>query len=133
MLIGALAMSFVACSSPETSKVESGSATPVEEETETVAEDIPTEFKSALTKAKVYSDSMHMSKDALYDQLTSEYGEKFTQEAAQYAIDNVDANWNENALNKAKIYQKDMAMSPSAIYDQLVSEYGEKFTEEESI
>ncbi len=85
-----------------------------------------------LQKKKVYSDSMHMSKDALYDQLTSEYGEKFTQEAAQYAIDNVDANWNENALNKAKIYQKDMAMSPSAIYDQLVSEYGEKFTEEEA-
>lgn len=31
-LIGTLAMSFVACSSPETSKVESGSATPVEEQ-----------------------------------------------------------------------------------------------------
>ena len=32
MLIGVMAMSFVACSSPETSKVESGSATPVEEQ-----------------------------------------------------------------------------------------------------
>ncbi len=34
MLIGAMAMSFVACSTPETSKVESGSATPVEEKKE---------------------------------------------------------------------------------------------------
>lgn len=34
MLIGVMAMSFVACSTPETSKVESGSATPVEEKKE---------------------------------------------------------------------------------------------------
>ena len=34
MLIGVVAMSFVACSDPETSKVESGSATPVEEKKE---------------------------------------------------------------------------------------------------
>lgn len=95
-------------------------------------EDVPTEYKSALKKAKVYSDNMSMSKVGLYDQLTSEYGEKFTAEAAQYAIDNINADWNKNALNKAKIYQKDMAMSPSAIYDQLISEYGEKFTPEEA-
>lgn len=30
-----------------------------------------------------------MSKYALCDQLTSEYGEKFTQQDAQYAIDNL--------------------------------------------
>ena len=33
---------------------------------------------------------MNMSKDAIYDQLTSEYGEKFTAEEAKYAIDNLD-------------------------------------------
>ena len=33
---------------------------------------------------------MHMSKQKIYDQLTSEYGEKFTAEEAQYAIDNLD-------------------------------------------
>ena len=75
---------------------------------------------------------MHMSKAGLYDQLTSEYGEKFSAEAAQYAIDNLDANYNENALKKAQTYQETMAMSPSAIYDQLISEYGEKFTPEEA-
>ncbi len=75
---------------------------------------------------------MHMSKAGLYNQLTSEYGEQFSAEAAQYAIDNVQADWNANALKKAKDYQDTMDMSPEAIRDQLVSEYGEQFTAEEA-
>ncbi|MFQ9519826.1 MAG: Ltp family lipoprotein [Turicibacter sp.] len=106
---------------------------PVEEkEPEKEAADVPAEYKSALRKAKTYSDMMHMSKAGLYDQLTSEYGEKFSAEAAQYAIDNLDVDYKANALEKAKDYQEMMAMSPSAIYDQLISEYGEKFTAEEA-
>ena len=31
-----------------------------------------------------------MSNSAIYDQLTSDYGEKFTEEEAQYAVDNLD-------------------------------------------
>lgn len=100
---------------------------PVQEE-EPEAPAVPAEHASALMKAQQYSDLMHMSKVGLYDQLTSEYGEKFSAEAAQYAVDNVKADWNANALAKAKEYQETMAMSPSAIHDQLVSEYGEKFT-----
>ncbi|MBP2099766.1 hypothetical protein J2Z52_002583 [Enterococcus rivorum] len=68
----------------------------------------------------------------IYDQLISEYGEKFSPEAAQYAIDNLKADWNANALAKAKSYQESMAMSPEAIRDQLISEHGEKFTPEEA-
>ncbi|MFS0853159.1 Ltp family lipoprotein [Microbacterium sp. 179-I 3D4 NHS] len=101
---------------------------PAEPETPSV----PAEYTSALTKAKTYSDFMHMSKAGIYDQLTSQYGEQFSAEAAQYAVDNVEADWNANALAKAKTYQESMAMSPSAIRDQLVSEYGEKFTPEEA-
>ena len=93
---------------------------------------MPQEYKSALKKAKLYSDTMHMSKAGIYNQLTSDYGEQFSAEAAQYAIDNVEADWKENALQKAITYQKDLAMSPSAIRDQLVSSHGEKFTEEEA-
>jgi hypothetical protein len=73
-----------------------------------------------------------MSKRGVYDQLVSDYGEKFSPEAAQYAIDNVKANWNANALAKAKNYQNTMNMSPAAIHDQLTSEYGEKFTQAEA-
>lgn len=95
-------------------------------------ENIPTEYKSALRKAESYSEMMSMSKQAIFDQLTSEYGEQFTVEAAQYAIDNLQADYKENALIKAQSYSEDMYMSKQAIFDQLVSEYGEQFTEEEA-
>ena len=75
---------------------------------------------------------MYLSKQGIYDQLTSEYGEKFPADAAQYAIDNLQADYKYNALQTAKNYQTNMNMSKSAIYDQLVSEYGEKFTAEEA-
>ena len=103
-----------------------------EKEEEKVEDNVPTEYKSALKKAKIYSDTMNMSKAGLYNQLTSEYGEKFTAEAAQYAIDNVQADWKENALKKAKTYSDTMNMSKAGVYDQLISEYGEKFTAEEA-
>lgn len=114
--------------SPESSESTAPEAVPATEP----EPDVPAEYKSALIKAKSYSDTMYMSKQGLYDQLTSEYGEKFSPEAAQYAIDNVEADWNANALAKAKQYQDQMAMSPSAIHDQLTSEYGEQFTQEEA-
>lgn len=48
------------------------------------------EEKNALKKAESYSRTMHMSKQGIYDQLTSEYGEKFSAASAQYAIDHLD-------------------------------------------
>lgn len=92
----------------------------------------PVEYQNALSKAKSYSTLMHMSKQGIYDQLTSEYGEKFPAEAAQWAVDHLEADYNANALAKAKSYQEQMSMSSAAIYDQLVSVYGEKFTPEEA-
>ena len=91
-----------------------------------------TEQRNALAKAKVYSDTMYMSKQGIYDQLTSDYGEQFPADAAQYAVDHLEADYNKNALEKAKTYQKDMKMSKAAIYDQLTSSYGEKFTQSEA-
>ncbi len=90
------------------------------------------EERNALIKANEYSMTMHMSKKGIYEQLTSEYGEKFSENAAQYAIDNMRVDFKANALEKAKNYQNMMNMSKSAIYDQLVSPTGEQFTEEEA-
>lgn len=87
---------------------------------------------NALKKAETYSSVMHMSKKRIYKQLTSEYGEGFTAAEAQYAIDNIKADWNANALATAKNYQETMSMSKSAIYKQLISEYGEEFTKDEA-
>lgn len=93
---------------------------------------VSAEFSSALKQAENYSDMMHMSKLAIFDQLTSEHGGQFPDEAAQYAIDNLDVDWNENALASAISYQETMSMSKEAIRDQLTSEYGGQFTVEEA-
>jgi len=86
--------------------------------------------KNALKKAESYSKTMHMSKQGIYNQLTSTI-EGFSKEEAQYAIDNIQANWNQNALEKAKSYQSTMSMSKSAIYRQLTSTI-EGFTNDEA-
>ena len=116
----------------EDSKQETTADEATEEATEEAKETVSKEFKNALKKAKTYSDIMHLSKARIYDQLVSEYGEKFPEDAAQYAIDNLDVDWNKNALKKAEEYSETMHMSKAGIYNQLTSEYGEQFTEEEA-
>ncbi len=106
--------------------------TAVQESTVTNDPSVPQEYKSALAKAKIYCDNIHMSKAGIYDQLTSEYGENFSAEAAQYAVDHIQADWKQNALKQAKNYSDNLHMSKAGIYDQLTSEYGEQFTPEEA-
>lgn len=121
-------------STPTPEEKDETESSPAVTDEPTVTEDpsVPTEYISALNKATTYSDVMHMSKAAIYEQLTSEYGEQFAPEAAQYAVDNMVADWNANALSKAEEYSNTAYMSKAGIYDQLVSEYGEQFTEEEA-
>jgi predicted PurR-regulated permease PerM len=121
-------------STDSTSNSNTGTVPSAEQTNKTEAEDnsVPREYKSALNKAASYANTMHMSKQGVYDQLVSEYGEKFSAAAAQYAIDNVKSDWNANALAKAKSYQNTMNMSPAGIHDQLTSANGEKFTQSEA-
>lgn len=116
----------------KTKKTPTYEETPKEKLEPTKRTNVPAEYKSALAKAYSYANDQHMSKKRLYDQLTSEYGEQFSKEEAQYAVDNVKTDWKENALAKAKSYQDGQNMSPAAIYDQLTSEYGEQFTNAEA-
>lgn len=136
MFIGALGDSQ---DTPSTTETTTSEATETKVESEVKPEPakpeepkVPVEYTSALNQADSYANNQHMSKQGLYDQLTSEYGGQFTAEAAQYAIDNVVTDWNANALAKAKSYQSQQSMSPAAIHEQLTSEYGEKFTAAEA-
>ena len=43
-------------------------------------------YYNALESAKSYSETMDMSSDAIYDQLISDYGGKFTEDQASYAV-----------------------------------------------
>ena len=94
--------------------------------------DAPQEYQDALSEAESYATLLHMSKQEIFDQLTSEYGGNYSEEAAQYAVDHLQADWKENALEKARQYSDLLHMSKLGIYDILTSEYGEQFTEEEA-
>lgn len=90
---------------------------------------VPSEYLSALDKAREYiGANIGLSKLGLHNQLVT--FEKFPTEAAQYAIDNISADWNKQALIKAKSYLK-LSMSKQAIYDQMVSQF-EQFTPEQA-
>lgn len=95
-------------------------------ETETPEITQPVEHDNALRSAQNYLKVMAMSKGKLYDQLVYE---QYSAEAAQYAVDTIEANWNEQAVKSAQNYQKVMPMSSGKLYDQLVYE---QFTPEQA-
>ena len=74
---------------------------PVAQEEEAVEEEVPEaaipeenevvpfEYEQALKSAQNYVDALHFSRQGLKQQLTSEYGSGFSEEAAEYALDQV--------------------------------------------
>lgn len=99
---------------------------------EPAEQDAPREYTNALREAESYLRFSAFSYQGLYDQLTSEYGSGFTPEAAQYAVDNVEVDWNDQALKDAESYLEFSAFSKQGLYDQLTSEYGSGFTPEQA-
>lgn len=93
---------------------------------------LPRDYESALAEARSYIKAMDFSYAGLYDQLTSEYGGKYSAEAAQYAMDNLEVDWNAEALGSAQNYIDVMAFSHAGLYDQLTSKHGEQFTPEQA-
>lgn len=92
-----------------------------------------TEFtkEELVKKAESYSKNLNISKKKLYNQLTSEYGDAFTEEEANYAIEHANIDWKKNALEQAKIYKKKKMLNYD-IYTKLSSTGGDQFTEEEA-
>lgn len=87
---------------------------------------IPNQGAAAYNKARDYEDIFALSKQGLYDQLIYD---QFPADAAQYAVDTIDLDWNQVALKSAENYRKTMNMSNGQIYDQLVYD---KFTPEQA-
>ena len=92
--------------------------------------DSNSEYSAALGKAKSYNSLFHMSKKRMYRQLTSDF-DKFSNDAAQYAVDHLEADYKYNALFNAKNYRKLFNMSKSGLFNQLTS-FADGFTEEEA-
>ena len=86
----------------------------------------------AVRSAENYLNMMAFSRQGLINQLSSQYGEGFTNEQAVYAVDYLENNdlvdWNEQAVRSAESYLDMMAFSRQGLIDQLSSQYGEQFT-----
>jgi hypothetical protein len=104
------------------------SSTPADEASPTPTSsadpDVPADYAAALEDAEVYAVSLGGSKAGTYAGLISTGA---SPEAAQYAVDTIDVDWQENAAKKAAQYL-DGGMPLETIHDQLTSEYGEAFT-----
>ena len=97
-----------------------------EEQSEIVEEvpDVPFEFEQALDKAQNYVDFTSFSEADLRRQL--EYHE-FSPEAIQFALDNVNVDYQAECIEKAKNYLEFTSFSEADLREQL--EY-HKFSEE---
>ena len=118
----------------EVSQSNSENAIAENESKDKVEDNVPEEYKELLKKAQFYAGShRNRSKAEVLHQLKSlnMNWKRFSDEAIQYAIDNVEADWKEHALKRAKSYKEDMFMSKEKIYSTLTGRYIE-FTAEEA-
>ena len=92
--------------------------------------------EQAIKSAKSYLDFSSFSKQGLIDQLSSDYGDKYTKDIAAAAVDYLEQNgmvdWKEQAAKSAKKYLDFTSFSRQGLIDQLTSEYGDKFTLEQA-
>lgn len=102
------------------------------EEASEPVEAVSREFKNALRSAENYITIMAFSEKGLFEQLTSEYGDQYPKDAAQYAMENIEVDYNEQALKAAENYQEIMPMSDKELFEQLTSEYGDQYTKEQA-
>lgn len=89
------------------------------------------EYKAALAQANSFSDTLALSKAAIYDMLVIGYGDEFSKGAIEYAMNNLKADFKLNALKTALSYIS-LGMDKNKLYDQLCAPSGERFTEDEA-
>ena len=83
------------------------------------------EYNAALRQAQGYN-RIYLSKKRIYEMLIFE---GFNSDAAQYAINHLQADYKANALATAREYRKNAHLSKTEIYERLTFK---KFTKEEA-
>lgn len=85
--------------------------------------------QNAITSAKAYLDQGGgFSKAGLIQQLTSKAGEGFKLADAQFALDHIKVNYDQQAVLSAKAYMQQGGFSRSSLIEQLTSSAGEQYT-----
>jgi host cell surface-exposed lipoprotein len=72
------------------------------------------------------------SRRGLIDQLSSEYGNKFSIGDATVVVDSLNSDWSEQAARSAAAYLKMSGFSCRGLIEQLSSEHGNKYTVEQA-
>ena len=92
--------------------------------------------EQAIKQANDYLEYSAFSRQGLIDQLSSEYGGKFTIEETENAVEYLEntnsVDWYEQAVRQAKSYLDYSAFSEQELINQLSSEYGSQFTVDEA-
>lgn len=90
------------------------------------------EYADAVETAKYLADEEFLSESGVYSVLMDPAEGGFSKEAAQYAMSQLDVDWNENALTSAQYYMDMYEITKDELREQLVSTDGEGFTEEQA-
>ncbi len=89
--------------------------------------------EQAIQSAQSYLAMGGFSRAGLINQLSSSSGEGFPKADAIYAVDHVQANWNQEAVESAKSYLQMGGFSRAGLIEQLSSPSGEGFTRAQAI
>lgn len=99
-------------------------------------EDWTNEQKNAYSSAKQYLQYTAFSRQGLIDQLSSEYGDGYPEDVAEFAVEQLEergeVDWYEQAEKSARQYLEYSSFSKKELIDQLSSEYGENFTQDQA-
>lgn len=99
---------------------------------ETTSPDLTAAQRNAVRSANSYLRMSGFSRQGLIDQLSSEYGNKFSVGDATVAVDSLNVDWNTQAARSAASYLKMQGFSCQGLIEQLSSEHGHKYTSEQA-
>ena len=74
--------------------------------------------KNAIKSAESYLSFMGFSRQGLIDQLSSEFGEKFSVEDATFAVDSLAVDWNAEAASRLRPILDTMGFSCQGKHDR---------------
>ena len=121
-----------------TSTATSSPPEPVQESESSVDSDEPASGnltaaqRNAVRSANSYLQLSGFSRQGLIDQLSSEFGDRYSVGDATVAVDSLSTDWNAQAARSAVSYLELSGFSCQGLIDQLSSEAGDKYTVEQA-
>ena len=88
--------------------------------------------RNAVRSANSYLQLSGFSRQGLIDQLSSEFGDRYSVGDATVAVDSLSTDWNAQAARSTVSYLELSGFSCQGLINQLSSEFGDKYTVEQA-